>query len=417
MPDTHALEARGVSSRLVVTMAIACALAVATIYYQQPMLPQMAATFGRTPAQASLIATLTQLGYAIGLLFIVPLADTRSPRRLATFTIAANALALLGCGAAPSFALLCAASFAIGVTAITAQIIIPAVSGHAATAERGRVMGSLLGGLSTGLLLARTLSGFVGAHSGWRTVFVLASVIDLALLILVVRRLPAPANQVWISYAALMRSLVSLVREEVVLRRSAAVGFLMFAAFSALWSTLAALLARPPYGYGPAAVGAFGLVSLAGIVASPRIGALVDRRGPWSLALMGALLVAAGFSLVAAGGHAVGWLIAGMVLLDFGNRAGLVANQARIFGLRPEARSRLNTVFISSYFLGGAAGAALGSAGAHHGGWIGLALVGAPLALAAVAVNACTPAHEASRQSPVHPPRSDWPRPTTITRH
>lgn len=391
MSPPHAEAAGGVPARLVATMAVACALAVANIYYHQPLLPQMAASFGRSPAQAGLIATLTQLGYAVGLLLIVPLADSREPRRLAALAIAANALALLACACAPSFALLCAASFAIGVTAITAQIIIPALSGHADPAARGRVMGALLGGLSTGLLLARTFSGLVGAHAGWRTVFVVASVVDLGLLVLVMRQLPKARSLASIGYGALLRSLASLARQEPLLRLSAASGFLMFAAFSALWASLSALLARPPHAFGPAAVGAFGLVSVLGIVASPRIGALVDRLGSRTLVFAGAIALVAGFAGVAAGGHGLGWLVAGMVLLDFGNRAGLVANQARVQALRPEARSRLNTVFIGSYFLGGAAGAALGNVGAQHGGWGGLAAVGALLALGAIAVNAMTP--------------------------
>ena len=403
MSEAHADAVGGASPRLVATMATACALAVATIYYHQPLLPQMAASFGRTPAQASLIATLTQLGYAAGLLLIVPLADGHQPRRLASLAIVANAVALLACAAAPSFVFLCVASFAIGLTAITAQLIIPVVSGHASPASRGRITGTLLSGLSTGLLLARTLSGFVGAHTSWRAVFALASIFDLALLAVVARNLPAVASLASIGYGRLIRSLGSLVREERVLRYSAATGFLMFAAFSALWATLAALLAQPPYALGPAAIGAFGLVSLLGITASPRIGSLVDRLGTRTLVLAGALVLALGFAFVAAGGRGLGWLIVGMVLLDFGNRAGLVANQARIHALRPEARSRLNTVFAGSYFLGGAAGAVLGNVGAHHAGWSGLAAVGVVLALAAAAINARTPTpFTTARSNPCH---------------
>jgi predicted MFS family arabinose efflux permease len=369
-------------------MAVSCALAVSTIYYHQPLLAQMAASFGLAPTQSNPIATLTQLGYAVGLLLIVPLADRQQPRALASLAIATNAVALLACAVAPNFALLCTASFAVGVTAITAQIIIPALSGMATPTARGRIAGTLLSGLSTGLLLARTLSGFIGAHAGWRAVFVMASLVDVALAIIVARSLPAVTSPTSMSYGALIRSLGSLVREERVLRISAATGFLMFAAFSALWTTLAALLVRPPYEFGPAAIGAFGLVALLGIAASARIGALADRLGARTMVFAGAIALALGFVFIAASAQGLGWLIAGMVLLDFGNRAGLVSNQARIFVLRPDARSRLNTVFISSYFLGGAAGAALGSVGARHAGWSGLAGVGALLAIAAALANA-----------------------------
>ncbi|MDR6957847.1 putative MFS family arabinose efflux permease [Pseudomonas brassicacearum] len=380
-----------IPARLVVVMAVCCALAVSAIYYHQPLLPLMAASFGLTPTQAGLIATLTQLGYGIGLLLIVPLADCRQPRSLALWAIGANTVALLACAAAPSFALLCASSFLVGVTAVTAQLIIPALSGLAATAERGRVVGTLLSGLSAGLLLARTVGGVVGEHAGWRAVFLMASLVDGLLLVIVAKNLPAMPRVASIRYGELMRSLGSLLREERVLRFSAASGFLIFAAFSSLWATLAALLTQPPYRFGSTTIGLFGLVTVLGIVASPRIGAWADRLGARTVALAGAIVLAVGFACIAAGGRSLGWLIIGMVLLDLGNRTGLVANQARIHTLRPEARSRLNTVFMGSYFLGGAVGAALGNYGVHRAGWLGLAAVGALLALAATTISALSP--------------------------
>lgn len=393
----------GVSSRLVTLMALCCALAVSTIYYHQPLLPQMAASFGLAPTQAGLVATLTQLGYAAGLLLIVPLADCRQPRQLALLAIAANALALLLCAVAPTFTMLCVSSLLVGVTAITAQLIIPCLSGLATSAERGRIVGSLLSGLSAGLLLARTLGGFAGENMGWRAVFVLASLSDVVLLIIVAKCLPAATSLTTISYGWLLRSLGSLVREEGVLRYCAASGLLMFAAFSALWASLAALLAQPPYGFDSATIGLFGLVALLGIVASPHIGALTDRLGVRTMVLAGAMTLALGFACIAAGGRHLGWLILGMVLLDVGNRAGLVANQARVFTLRPEARSRLNTVFMGSYFLGGAIGAALGNYGVHRAGWIGLAAVGILLSCAATALNALAPRESSSTMGEVRP--------------
>ncbi|WP_137822441.1 MFS transporter [Pseudomonas sp. D(2018)] len=394
---------QGISNRLVALMALCCALAVSTIYYHQPLLPQIAASFGLAPTQAGLVATLTQLGYAAGLLLIVPLADCRQPRRLALLAIAANSVALIICAAAPSFTLLCMSSLVVGVTAITAQIIIPALSGLATPAERGRIVGSLLSGLSAGLLLARTIGGFVGAQTGWRAVFVLASLIDVLLLLVVARSLPTTTGLTAISYARLMRSLVSLVREERVLRYCAASGLMMFAAFSALWASLAALLAQSPYGFDSATIGLFGLVALLGIAASPRIGALADRLGARAMVLAGTITLAAGFAFVAAGSQSLGWIIVGMLLLDFGNRAGLVANQARVFTLRPEARSRLNTLFMGSYFLGGAVGAALGNYGVHRAGWIGLAAVGALLALGATVINALSPRESSSTLAGARP--------------
>jgi predicted MFS family arabinose efflux permease len=376
-----------ISPRQVFLMALCCALAVSPIYYHQPLLPQIASTFAVPSARGSLIATLTQLGYAMGLLVFVPLADGVQPRKLASRAIIANAVALFACAAAPSFFALALCSFLVGMTSISAQIIIPAVSGMASPATRGRVVGSLLGGLSSGVLLARTLSGIAGGLWGWRSIFVIASIIDIGLLF-AIRQLPVSNALAEIRYRELMHSLTRLVREERLLRLSATMGFLVFAAFSALWATLAVLLARPPYHYGPAAIGAFGLIGLIGLSVSPRLGMIVDRVGAHRVAFMGALAVAIAFAFVAAGGHSLAWLLVGMVLMDLGNRASFIANQARIYALRAEARSRLNTVFMVSYFLGGALGAALGGAGALHAAWLGLAAVGALLSLAAVAVNA-----------------------------
>ncbi|WP_218132721.1 MFS transporter [Cupriavidus sp. YR651] len=374
------------SRRQVFLMALSCALAVSAIYYHQPLLPQMAAGFGVTLADAGLVATLTQLGYAIGLLCFVPLADGIQPRKLASRLIVGNAVAMIGCAMAPTFPVLVACSFMVGMTAVTAQIIIPAVSGRAMPAHRGRIVGALLGGLSSGVLLARMLSGMVGGQMGWRAIFVLASIVDVALLA-VVRELPVSNGLTVIRYRELIGSLAVLVRRERQLRISAATGFLVFAAFSALWASLAALLVRPPYALGPAAIGAFGLIGLPGLAMSPRIGAIVDRIGARTVVSAGAITAAAAFACIAMAGSSVAWLILGMILLDLGNRAGLVANQARIYTQRPEARSRLNTVFMVSYFLGGAAGAALGGYAVHRAGWIGLAAVGTVLALAAAAVN------------------------------
>lgn len=374
------------SRRIVFLMALSCALAVSPIYYNQPLLPQIASSFYLPTARGSLIATLTQLGYAVGLFVFVPLADCLQPRTVASRAIIANAVALAACAVAPTFLLLSTCSFLVGMTAVTAQIIIPAVSSIATPATRGRIVGSLVGGLSSGVLLARTLSGLVGELLGWRSIFVLAAVMDIGLLI-VVRKLPASSAVVPIRYRTLMKSIAAMIRQERLLRISAAMGFLVFAAFSALWASLAALLVRPPYRYSPAAIGAFGLVGLAGLLMSPKLGSIVDRIGARSIASFGAITVVAAFGLVSVAGRSLPCLIVGMILLDLGNRANFIANQARIYALNPEARSRLNTVFMVSYFLGGAFGAALGGIGANRGGWIGLAAIGALIALVAVAIN------------------------------
>ncbi|RQS14254.1 MFS transporter [Burkholderia sp. Bp8991] len=303
-----------VSPRQVFLMALCCALAVSPIYYHQPLLPQIASTFAVASERGSLIATLTQLGYALGLLAFVPLADGIQPRTLASRAIIANAVALVACAAAPSFFALALCSFLVGMTSISAQIIIPAVSGMATPETRGRVVGSLLGGLSSGVLLARTLSGIVGALWGWRSIFVIASAIDIGLLF-VIGGLPVSSSLAAIRYRELMHSLAGLVRQERLLRRSASMGFLVFAAFSALWATLAVLLARPPYHYGPATIGAFGLIGLVGLSVSAQLGAIVDRVGARRVATAGALTVAIAFAFIAAGGRSLALAFVADVLM------------------------------------------------------------------------------------------------------
>ncbi|MDQ1152819.1 putative MFS family arabinose efflux permease [Brevundimonas sp. SORGH_AS 993] len=364
-------------------MAAACAFAVATLYYNQPLLPEMGASFGRSGSDAGLLATATQLGYAGGLVLFVPLGDRIDRKRLILTLLAFNMASLLAVAFAPTFAALIAASVAVGLTAVMAQVIIPAISGLAAPEVRGRIVGSLLSGLSAGLLFARTLSGVVGGHAGWRTMFLVAVGIDAVLMAIVIFRLPRTPPSTTLPYLSLLSSLGDLIRREPVLRAACLAGFLMFAAFSALWGSLATLLAEEPYRFGPDMAGAFGFVGLAGLLASPWIGRAVDRLGAPLVLRIGALTVLLAFLLVIEAGSHIGFLIAAMILLDIGNRAGLIANQSRIYTLAAEARSRLNTVFMSSYFLGGATGAGVAAHLAQRFGWYGLAATGIAFALCA----------------------------------
>ncbi|MGY6030635.1 MFS transporter [Phytobacter sp. AG2a] len=372
------------TSTTVFLMAVACAFAVSTLYYNQPLLASIGATFGRSDADAGQIAMLTQLGYATGLLLLVPLGDRVDRKQLILTLLIFNMASLLAVALAPGFGPLKLASFAVGASAVTAQIIIPVVSGLASPQTRGRVVGTLLSGLSAGLLFARTLSGFVGAWGGWRTMFFLAVAIDLVVMAVVIAQLPQTERVTALPYTALLASLGSLLRNEPVLRAACVTGFLMFAAFSALWSTLAMLMARPPYHFGPDTVGAFGFVGIAGLLASPMIGRLVDRVGSRRMLLAGALILSIAFLLVGISASHLWLLLAAMALIDIGNRAGLVANQSRITALSITARSRLNTLFMTSYFLGGATGTAVGAGMAAIWGWHGLAITGFVFALAAL---------------------------------
>ncbi|HFZ2534589.1 TPA: MFS transporter [Pseudomonas aeruginosa] len=376
------------SGRGVVALSAACGFAVANLYYSQPLLPQMAATFGADASAQGAIAMLTQTGYAAGLLLFGPLGDRFDRRWLITALLLVNMVSLALCATAASLSGLLATCVAIGLTAVSAQIIIPAVSGLADPAQRGQTVGRLMSGLFAGTLLARTISGFVGAHAGWRVMFELAAVIDVALIALVWRYLPHTEPGSDLTYPRLLASLGQLLVRQPLLREACVAGFLLFAAFNVLWGTIALMLARPPYGYGSEVVGLFGLVGVVGMLASPAIGRLTDRWGGRRVVALAAGLVMLAFVLVAGSVVSIGFLIAGVVVLDLGSRANLVANQTRLYALLPHARGRLNTVFMTGYFLGGAAGSALGAAVAGRFGWCGVAAAGVLCALLALGVGA-----------------------------
>ncbi|WP_051229517.1 MFS transporter [Paludibacterium yongneupense] len=371
------------SGRSVLVLSATCGFAVATLYYSQPLLPMMAASFGASASAQGSIAMLTQLGYAAGLLLFGPLGDRLERRGLITLLLLANISGLALCATANSLDWLLAASTLVGLTAVSAQIIIPAVSGLADPARRGQTVGRLMSGLFAGTLMARTISGFVGAHAGWRAMFLLAALLDMALIALVNYHLPKTPPDSELPYAKLLASLWQLPAQQPLLREACLVGFLLFAAFNVLWGSLAMMLARPPYGYGSEVAGLFGLIGIAGMCASPTIGRLVDRWGGRRIVALAAGLVMIAFALIAAASWNLGMLIAGVVVLDLGSRANLVANQTRLYALLTQARGRLNTLFMASYFLGGAVGSALGGAAASQYGWPGVAAAGVLLAAGA----------------------------------
>lgn len=385
MPFTS-YSAASLSGRSVMTLSVACGFAVANLYYNQPLLPQMADTFGADASVQGVIAMLTQAGYAAGLMLFGPLGDRLDRRWLITALQLVNMTGLALCASATHLDGLLFASALVGLTAVSAQIIIPAVSGLVAPAQRGQTVGRLMSGLFAGTLLARALSGYVGAHAGWRTMFALAAGVDFALTGLVWVYLPHTRPDTDLPYPKLLASLGQLLARQPLLREACLAGFLLFAAFNVLWGSLALMLARPPYGYGSEVAGLFGLVGVAGILASPSIGRLTDRWGGRRVVTLATALVMLAFMFFAGSAKALSFLVAGVVVLDLGSRANLVANQTRLYALLPQASGRLNTVFMTSYFLGGAAGSALGATVAEYFGWIGIALAGLGCAALALGI-------------------------------
>lgn len=375
-----AAEARGrfeLTRPLVVLMALTCGVCVASLYYIQPLETDVAAEFSVTQGAAGLAATCAQVGYALGLLLIVPLGDMLERRALVGRMMLVSAVALVLVACAQSFPALLASLLAVGVVSIVPQLIVPYAAHLAPESERGRVIGDVMSGLLVGILLSRTFSGLLGSVLGWRLVFVAAAALVAALSFAIRWSLPADRGQSRVGYGALLRSLPGLVRRWRPLRESACNGFLMFGAFSAFWTSLSFWLSSPTFGLGPREAGLMGLVGLAGVIAAHFIGGVCDRRGARFSVGVGTVLSSAAFALLFLLGRSVWGLGVGAVVLDLGNQFGQVSNMDRVQSLGDEVRSRTNTVFMFSYFVGGSLGSFLGATAFQSFGWTGVCGVGA----------------------------------------
>ena len=345
--------------RLIWLLTFSTGASVASLYYNQPLLSDIAQTFRSSSRAAGSIATLTQAGYALGLLLFVPLGDIVERRRLITSLLCVVAVALLGMGLSPTLAIAIAASFAIGVTNVVPQLILPFAAGLAPPAMRGRIVGQVVAGLLVGILAGRAVAGVVSDLAGWRAVYIGASATMLLLALLLRRMLPLAPPSISVSYGALIRSLGTLFRGEPVIRDAALMGALTFASFSAFWTTLAFRLQEPPLHYGSSVAGAFGLIGLAGAAAAPLAGRIADKRSARTtvgIALLGNI---AAWIVLLLFGHTLAGIAVGVLLLDAATQAGQVSNQARVYALPAEAHSRFNTIYMVLYFVGGATGSAL----------------------------------------------------------
>jgi predicted MFS family arabinose efflux permease len=397
-PDAQAVLGGGISHGLVLLLAVSCGATVANLYYAQPLLNTLASAFSVSQATAGLLITISQIGYVLGLALLVPSGDLQERRGLISVALVITAAGLVVMAVAPAFVVFAGALALVGFTATAAQVIVPMSASLAVETERGRVVGTVMSGLLIGILLARTFSGLVAAAFGWRVVFWVAAGIMVALALTLRVRLPRVPPTTDMRYRGVLRSVLSLVAAEPVLRLRMALGFFAFGCFSTLWTSLSFLLSAPPFNYGNGVIGLFGLAGVVGAAAATGAGRLADRGYGRHATCVTAVVMVASWPILYAGRTSAVWLIVGIAVLDLGVQGIHISNQSAIYALAPEARSRLTTAYMVSYFLGGAALSAISSALYASEGWGGVCVAGAATGLAALALWA---AAELRSRSPV----------------
>lgn len=357
-------------------LGLTCGISVANIYYNQPLLLDMSRSFGVEAAHVGSVAVATQIGYALGILAFVPLADLFERRGLIVRLFVGVAASALIAAIAPTLWMLVLASVALGLTAAVTHIIVPISPELADDSERGRAIGTVMTGLLLGILLARSVAGWIGSLMGWRAVFAIAAAANLAFVFILQKKLPLLPPAKPLPYPQALRSLWTLFCQEPILRHSGYIGGLVFAAFSVFWTTLVFLLGSPHYHLGAGVAGSFGLLGASGALIAPIAGRLSDKRGSRAVVTLALSLLIAGFLILWGFGYYFLGLVAGVVVLDLGTQANQIANQTRVFSLVPEARGRINSVYMTFYFVGGSLGSLFSAILWTHYNWPGVCALG-----------------------------------------
>ncbi|AIR63651.1 MFS transporter [Cedecea neteri] len=374
--NTHEL-----SPALIVLMSVATGLAVASNYYAQPLLDTIANAFSLSVNQAGFIVTTAQLGYAAGLLLLVPLGDMFERRGLIVFMTLLAAGGMLITATSQSLWMMILGTALTGLFSVVAQILVPFAATLAAPEKRGKVVGTIMSGLLLGILLARTVAGLLASLGGWRTVYWVASVLMALMALALWRGLPQVKQDSHLNYPQLLTSIFSLFIKNSLLRTRALLGCLTFANFSILWTSMAFLLASPPFNYSEGVIGLFGLAGAAGALGARPAGGLVDKGKGHHTTTIGLLLLLLSWAAIAFGQFSAIALIVGILVLDLTVQGVHITNQSLIYRMMPEARNRLTAGYMTSYFIGGAAGSLISASAYQHAGWNGVCIAGASVAL------------------------------------
>ncbi|AVF37160.1 MFS transporter [Rahnella sikkimica] len=364
------------SPALIMLMAVATGLAVASNYYPQPLLETIARAFSLSVNQAGFIVTVAQLGYACGLMFIVPLGDMFERRRLIVLMTLLSAAGLLITAMAPTLTIMLVGTALTGLFSVVAQILVPLAATLAVPERRGKVVGLIMSGLLLGILLARTVAGALATLGGWRTVYWVASALMIIMALVLWRKLPKHQQHTDLNYPQLLKSIFTLFIHTPVLRTRALIGMFCFANFSILWTSMAFLLAGPAYHYSEGVIGLFGLVGAAGALAATRAGHLADKGKAHLTTTAGLILLLLSWAAIAYGQHSVISLIVGIIVLDLSVQGVHITNQSVIYKSMPEARNRLTAGYMTTYFIGGAVGSLVSASAYQTAGWYGVSVAG-----------------------------------------
>ncbi|UPR59712.1 MFS transporter [Vibrio sp. ED004] len=368
-------------------MSSAVSATAANLYYNQPILPKIGTELGLSSEQLGSIPAAGQIGYAAALLFLSPLGDKLPRKQLISILSVLLVFSSLVASNASSLLAMVLACFAIGLSANITQQLIPFAASLSTPETKGRVIGTLMTGLTVGILLSRTVSGFVGEQYGWRAVFIMSAVLASLFGVLLYVFLPSnkPTNNM--PYLKLVASMATLVKQHAILRKSALTGALWFASFNALWATLALHVSEAPFNYNAQQAGLFGVVALAGVIGAKVSGAIVSKFGSRKMINMALVLIVVGFAVSGMFGDHLMGLIAGIILIDLGVFSAQVSNQVRVFSIDPQAQSRINGIYMLGYYLGGAFGSFAGVLSFEHFGWHGVAVFSALMVVASLVVN------------------------------